>query len=147
MIPNLASEAVLHPADRAERVTSGQRHSAVTLTAGHICDLANPYAALRRTSVKAVVSLSHWVRTAQLKGIAMHAREHHFVLEVMPDEVARAQLYAYANEKLASKKQVESGTVTALQTKEVIQLLRVLVGHGILPLVLVLHWKSQGNHI
>ncbi|KAG2777057.1 hypothetical protein PC129_g18812 [Phytophthora cactorum] len=77
----------------------------------------------------------------------MHAREHHFVLEVMPDEVARAQLYAYANEKLASKKQVESGTVTALQTKEVIQLLRVLVGHGILPLVLVLHWKSQGNHI
>ncbi|KAG6949219.1 hypothetical protein JG687_00015017 [Phytophthora cactorum] len=88
-----------------------------------ICDLENHYAAMRKRSLKSVVPKNYWVRTASRKGMAMHAREQMYALDV----AAVIQLYAYAEEVLHSKELVETGTAMALPTKIILPMTRELI--------------------
>ncbi|KAF1783315.1 hypothetical protein GQ600_9629 [Phytophthora cactorum] len=104
MIANLADEAVMHPMDTfAEMEARRIQRAGALMTAEQICKLANHYVKMRQKSVRQSVPTSFWVRTAQLKGMAMYAREHVFVLDVLEDGKARAQIYAYKNEQTPTK--------------------------------------------
>ncbi|KAG3080465.1 hypothetical protein PI125_g20436 [Phytophthora idaei] len=141
MIANPVDEMELHPMDIiAERRASGKTSRKDVTKEELLCDPANHYATMRKRSVTATVPGNYWVRTAQLKGMTMYAREHLFVLDVMADGVARVQLYAYSEQVTKNGELVESGTVTTLSTEVELQIFRELKAHDILPLVLVLWW-------
>ncbi|KAG3003102.1 hypothetical protein PC120_g19314 [Phytophthora cactorum] len=147
MIANLVDEMELHPMDIiAERRASGKTSGKDVTKDELLCDPANHYATMHKRSVTATVSGNYWVRTAQLKGMTMYAREHVFLLDVMADGVARVQLYAYREQVTKYGELVEIGTVTTLSTEVELQIFRELKAHDIFPLVLVLWWQEEGNH-
>ncbi|KAG2777478.1 hypothetical protein PC129_g18531 [Phytophthora cactorum] len=118
MIANLVDEMELHPMDIiAERRASGKTSGKDVTKDELLCDPANHYATMHKRSVTATVSGNYWVRTAQLKGMTMYAREHVFLLDVMADGVARVQLYAYREQVTKNGELVEIGTVTTLSTE------------------------------
>lgn len=76
----------------------------------------------------------------------MHAREMVFVLDVSEDDNARLQGYAYHEMTHDDGTTVETGTVEALPTELGSHLLKDLVRAGTLPVVMILRYRSTGNH-
>ncbi|POM81528.1 hypothetical protein PHPALM_489 [Phytophthora palmivora] len=123
------------------------------------------YIAQRKANVHTTVPRTMWVGPAQLKAMAIHARQPVFVLQVEREGNTRVQMYAYANYMLPNKKTkrknktkqgpktptkeqtslTELGTVTMVPTDTAKLLLQELVDNGLLPLILVLqdqHFKA-----
>ncbi|KAF1778915.1 hypothetical protein GQ600_22889 [Phytophthora cactorum] len=80
------------------------------------------------------------------EGMAIHARETIYVLDVDTNGTVRAQVYAYTSIHLSNDDSFDSGTVHPMQSSRALQLLQKLIGEGILPPVLVLRWQDTGNH-
>ncbi|KAE8995356.1 hypothetical protein PF010_g17757 [Phytophthora fragariae] len=108
--------------------------------------LAAHYVAQRKKSVKGPVPMHYWVRLAHTKGMAMHAREPIYVLDVPASGNARMQVNAYEDQALPEGDAIQTGTIAPLVTHSALQLMQALVQEGILPTVLILRWKETGNH-
>jgi len=108
--------------------------------------VANHYAGERKHSVTQRVPQSCWVGTTQLQAMAIYTREPLFVLDVDEAGMTRMQMYAYKDVSLPSGERVETGTVVPVETLKGIQLLRALTMADILPSVMILRRRAQGNH-
>lgn len=70
----------------------------------------------------------------------MNAREQIFVLDV------NSEGNAYRKMTLNEAAIVETGIVTTLTTMNAMTLLQELITPGTLPIVMMLQWKTSGNH-
>ncbi|KAE9214468.1 hypothetical protein PF002_g17664 [Phytophthora fragariae] len=126
MVATFVEEVRLHPENLdAELEQSGIRSLQAVPQEVRICALANHYAAQRAKSVKSAASTHFWVHPSHTKGMAIHARETIYVLDVDAVGNARMQAYAYSSVALPEDDCFDT---------------------GILPPVLVLRWQVTGNH-
>ncbi|KAF1795408.1 hypothetical protein GQ600_18530 [Phytophthora cactorum] len=107
--------------------------------------IIEPLCAATNKSVKTAVSTHLWVRHAHLKGMAIHAREKIYVLDVGTNGTASAQAYAYTSIQLSNDDSFDSGTAHPMQSRGALQFLPELIGGGILSPVFVLRWQDTGN--
>ncbi|KAE9149001.1 hypothetical protein PF006_g6478 [Phytophthora fragariae] len=121
MVATFVEEVRLHPENLdAELEQSGIRSLQAVPQEVRICALANHYAAQRAKSVKSAASTHFWVHPSHTKGMAIHARETIYVLDV--DAVGNARMQAYAYSSVA------------------------LPEDDCFDTVLVLRWQVTGNH-
>lgn len=86
MLATLKDEMTLHPEElNVELEASGIRSLGNAEQSRRFCALGNHYAAQRNKSVNSVVPTHFWVRPAHIKGMAIHARETIYVLDVGAD--------------------------------------------------------------
>ncbi|GMF46368.1 unnamed protein product [Phytophthora fragariaefolia] len=147
MLANLHLEARLHPQDiKAEVMAIGGDVSRDTTMEAVLSTLAEHYAEQRKRSVKAAVPLHFWVRPAHLKAMAQYARETVYVLDVREQGSTWLQAYAYAGVADQGGEEVETGTVTPMDTRVAMKMLHEMVANGVMPPCMVLQWRETGNH-
>ncbi|KAE9064729.1 hypothetical protein PF010_g28500 [Phytophthora fragariae] len=147
MIVNLRDEMTLSQNEMAAELEACGKYMAEGVSVEEKIEaLASHYAAQRKKSVKALVPPNYWVGPAHLKGMAIHARETVYVLDVHRDNIAWMQEYAYQDMTLPSGDTVESGTVRTMTTSRDMKLLKELISGGVLPVVMILNWQEPGNH-
>ncbi|KAG1709906.1 hypothetical protein DVH05_016920 [Phytophthora capsici] len=76
--------------------------------------------------------------------MVMHARQNVYVLDV--DPVGTTRMQAYSSRTVQGRDGDSFESVHHIPTTTALTLLKELTGAGILPLVLVLRWRSDGNH-
>ncbi|GMF34630.1 unnamed protein product [Phytophthora fragariaefolia] len=146
MTANLSEEMKLHPEELEVELRASGCHAAVQgEQVQQLCALANHLATQRDKTVKAQVPLHFWVRPSHLKALAMHARETIYALYVYNDQ-ARIQAYAYHEVETGTGDMMEIGTVCPIPTQQAMDLLADLIAADIRPPVMVLRWRSSGNH-
>ncbi|KAF4148956.1 hypothetical protein GN958_ATG01872 [Phytophthora infestans] len=147
MLANLQDEFAAYPSDLdTELEESGIRTPKDSPFEVRACGLANHYVAQRNKSIKATVSTHYWVRPAHLKGMAIHARQPIYVLDVEEDGRARMQAYSYKRMRGRAGDLFDSGVAQLLTTTVATEMLQDLMAAGILPAILILRWQEQGNH-
>jgi hypothetical protein len=78
--------------------------------------------------------------------MSIYIREPIFVLDVVPEGPARIQMHAYHEVAFPDGTMVETSLTQPLPTQTASMALRSFIDNGILPVVLLLNWSSEGNH-